>query len=218
MKRPLPIENNPKIEYFHLLTEISLPLFRALIIISLFLLQTFSFSQSWIMPVDGKVFSGNEKLTGSVVTLYKNGTQIQQVVTTSNGKFSFELPPNGEYIIAITKPGFITKKFKINTANVPADRADAGNFNPFQPDVTLFEMPTAPEVSKRVEAILSQPIAIYQYIPSENNFNYDQKYSDAVQTKLSELAGLQKQVEKEMADKVKAAAMEAQKQMELDKK
>ncbi|MBI4946272.1 MAG: hypothetical protein HY840_07720 [Bacteroidetes bacterium] len=175
-------------------------------------------AQAWIMPVDGKVFSGSDKLAGSVVTLFKNGTQLQQVVTTSNGKFSFELAPNAEYIISITKPGFITKKFKINTANVPADRADAGNFNPFQPDVTLFEMPKAPEISKRVEAILSQPIAIYQYIPSENNFNYDQRYTDAVQAKLSELADLQKQSEKEMAEKAKAAALEAQKQMELDKK
>ncbi len=218
MKRPLLIENNSKIEYFHSLTEISLPLFRFLVIISLFLFQTISFAQSWVMPVDGKVFSGGEKLTGSIVTLYKGGTQLQQVVTTSNGKFSFELPPNGEYIIAITKPGYVTKKFKINTSNVPADRVDAGNFNPFQPDVTLFEMPSAPEISKRVEAILSQPIAIYQYIPSETNFNYDQKYTDAVQSKLSELEDLQKKAEKEMAEKAKNAAQEAQKQMELDKK
>src|ERR1043166_8008983 len=123
-------------------------------------------SQNWVMPVDGKVMVGVQKAAGAIITLYKNGTQQQQVVTTSNGKFSFELLPNAEYIIAVTKPGYVTKKFKIVTANVPADRADAGNFNPFEPDVTLFEMPTAPEISKRVEAILSQPIAIYQYIPT----------------------------------------------------
>ena len=108
------------------------------------------------MPVDGKVFASGDRLTGSIVTLYKGGVQQQQVVTTSNGKFSFELPPNGEYIISITKPGYVTKKFKINTANVPADRVAGGNFNPFEPDVTLFEMPTAPEISNvRWRATLS---------------------------------------------------------------
>jgi len=218
MKRPFPARRNLRSRRTHPVVDVTSFLFRIALAISFCIIQTSLFSQQWIMPVDGKVFANNDKLSGSIVTLYKNGAQIQQVVTTSNGKFSFELPPNAEYIIAITKPGFVTKKFKINTANVPADRVDGGNFNPFQPDVTLFEMPAVPEVAKRVEAILSQPIAIYQYIPSENNFNYDQKYTDVIQSKLSELADLQKKAEKEMADKAKNAAMEAQKQMELDKK
>ena len=190
------------------------------IVTSCLLLFASSFvnAQGWVMPVDGKVLVGGQKTAGGVITLFKNGQQLQQVVTTSNGKFSFELTPNAEYIIAITKPGFVTKKFKIVTANVPADRAEAGNFNPFEPDVSLFEMPTSPEIAKRVEAILSQPIAIYQYIPAENNFNYDEKYTQVIQSKLSELADLQKQVEKEMQDKAKNAAVEAQKQLETDNK
>jgi len=187
-------------------------------LIAFCLLPSVARSQQWIMPVEGKVVAGVQKAAGAVITLYKNGQQQQQVVTTSNGKFSFELIPNAEFIISVTKPGYVTKKFKIVTANVPADRAEGGNFNPFQPDVTLFEMPTAPEIAKRVEAILSQPFAIYQYIPSENNFNYDEKYTQSIQQKLSELADLQKQVEKQMEDKAKNAAVEAQKQLELDTK
>ncbi len=177
-----------------------------------------AFSQDWVMPVDGKVYSNSEKLNGAIITLFKNGQQIQQVVTTTNGRFSFELAPNAEFMISVTKPGFITKKFKVNTANVPVDRALAGSFNPFEPDVTLFEMPSAPEVAKRVEAILSQPIAIYQYNPVDNNFNYDEKYTKVVQDKLVELSQLQKQTEKEMQEKVKNAAVEAQKQLEADNK
>ncbi|MBI4929561.1 MAG: hypothetical protein HY841_02275 [Bacteroidetes bacterium] len=205
--------------FFYLLTVFSVRLaFLFLLPTAYCLLPTAVYSQTWVMPVDGKVMVGSQRALGSVITLFKNGKQQQQVVTTSNGKFSFELAPNAEYLISVTKPGYVTKKFKIVTANVPADRAEGGNFNPFEPDVTLFEMPTAPEIAKRVEAILSQPIAIYQYIPSENNFNYDEKYTQAIQSKLSELADLQKQVEKEMADKAKNAAVEAQKQLELDNK
>lgn len=184
----------------------------------LVIMPLFIQAQDWVMDVDGKVFVQGQKVAGAVVTLFRNGQQIQQVVTTNNGRFSFSLPPNGEFIIAVTKPGYITKKFKIVTANVPPDRAQAGQFNPFEPDVTLFEMPTSPEISKRVEAILSQPIAIYQYIPAENNFNYDEKYTEAIQSKLAELAELQKQAEKEMQEKAKNAALEAQKQLEIDNK
>ncbi len=175
-------------------------------------------AQTWVMPVDGKVLAADDKLAGAIITLYKGSQQLQQVVTTSNGRFSFELPPNGEYIISVTKPGFINKKFKINTANVPSDRAESGGFNPFEPDVTLFEMPTAPEISKRVEAILSQPIAIYQYDPAQTNFHYDEKYTQVIKDKLAELAQLQKQAEKEVQEKAKNAALEAQKQLETDKK
>jgi len=177
-----------------------------------------AFSQNWTMPVDGRVFANSEILAGSVVTLFKNGTQLKQVVTTTSGTFNFELPPDAEYIITITKPGFITKKLKVNTTNVPASRADTGRFKPFQPDVTIFEMPIDPETSKRLEAILSQPLAIYRYIPAENNFNYDQKYTDVIKAQLFELEDLQKQAENEMVDKAKSAALEAQNQMDLDKK
>ncbi|HNO70387.1 MAG TPA: hypothetical protein PKO16_01295 [Bacteroidia bacterium] len=189
-----------------------------LFVVSFFLLYSISQAQNWIVPVDGKVMVAGQKTTGAVVTLFKNGQQQQQVVTTSNGRFGFELAPNAEYIIAVTKPGFITKKFKIVTSNVPADRAAEGDFNPFEPDVSLFEMPSAIEIAKRVEAILSQPIAIYQFIPSENNFNYDQKYTDAIQSKLAELADMQKEVEKEMQVKAKKVAVEAQQQLETDNK
>jgi hypothetical protein len=185
--------------------------------ITLLLFSNSLYAQSWAMPVDGKVYAKGNKLGGAIVTLFKGTQQMQQVVTTSNGRFSFELTPNAEYIIAITKPGYVTKKFKIITANVPPDRADAGGFNPFEPDVTLFEMPAAPEISKRIEAILSQPIAIYQYIPNENNFNYDEKYTEAIQNKLSELAQLQKQAESAMQENANNSAIEAQKQLEIDK-
>ena len=165
------------------------------------------------MPVEGKVFAGVARLAGSIITLFKDGKQLSQLVTTSNGKFSFELPANAVYIISITKPGFVTKKFKISTQNVSPDRSKGGNFNPFQPEVTLFEMPTAPEIAKRVEAILSNPIAVYQYVPGEENFNYDEKYTQSIQSKLAELADFQQQAEKEMVEKAKNTAAEAQKQM-----
>ena len=176
-----------------------------------------AFSQNWTMKVDGRVLVNKVKLAGSIVTLYKNGVQEQQVITELDGAFFFKLPLNAEYILTVTKPGFITKKIKIITTNVPTDPADTIRFNPFQPNVTIFEMPLDPEISKRMEAILSQPLAVYQYILSEKNFNYDQKYTDMIKERISELEDLQKKAENEMVEKAKTAAVEAQKQMELDK-
>ncbi|MFH1003877.1 MAG: hypothetical protein V1781_00010 [Bacteroidota bacterium] len=187
-------------------------------IIFFFLLPLFSLSQDWTMSVNGRVFVGGVKQSGAIITLYRDNKQIQQIITQSNGRFNFELPSNSEYIIAITKPGFITKNLKVSTKNVPPDRASAGNFNPFEPDVTLFEIPTSPEIAKRVEVILNQPLAIYQFIPREENFNYDEKYNESIQNKLAELTRLQKEAEKGMEEKAKQAALEAQKQKATDEK
>jgi hypothetical protein len=181
------------------------------------LLPIAAFSQNWAMRVDGRVYANKVKLAGSIVTLYKNGVQEKQVITEADGAFFFKLPLNAEYIVTVTKPGFITKKLKILTTNVPTGRADTVKFKPFQPNFTIFEMPIDPETSKRMEAILSQPLAVYQYILSEKNFDYDEKYTDMIKARLSELEELQKKAENEMVDKAKTAAMEAEKQMELDK-
>jgi hypothetical protein len=184
----------------------------------LFLFSSALVAQNWTMPVNGIVLANNYKLSGSVVTLYKNDKMIQEVVTAADGVFNFKLSPNAEYIISITKPGFVTKKLKVNTNNVPLDRADTAKFIPFQPSVMLFEMPASPETAKRMESILSEPLAVYRYIPSEKNFNYDREYSDMIRARLAELTDLQKEAETEMINNANAAALEAQTQMESDKK
>ena len=106
-------------------------------------------AQEWDLLVDGKIYKSGKKLEGAVITLYKNGTQVKQMITQSNGKFNFELVPDAIYLITLTKPGFITKRFTVNTRNVPSDRAKFANFNPFEPDVNLWEMPKDPGVDRK---------------------------------------------------------------------
>ncbi len=72
------------------------------------------------MDVSGAVKEGWKGLDGTKVTLYKNGSVDQSLVTTSNGKFKFFFEANATYIIDVSKSGYVAKKIAFNT-EVPAD-------------------------------------------------------------------------------------------------
>ncbi|MCC7303334.1 MAG: hypothetical protein IT233_11895 [Bacteroidia bacterium] len=167
----------------------------------LFLFSATAFGQ-WNYVVNGKVTANNEALNleGAVVTLYKDGSQSGQVVTKKNGKYTFVLDPDHEYILSFTKAGFITKKIFISTKNVPPDRAKYGFSN--QPiDVDLFEMPPDPNVVAKINDLLSEPMGKFVYVPSAQDFDFDAKYAAEVKKKLKELLKIQEDLEKKKSDK-----------------
>ncbi|MBI2271925.1 MAG: hypothetical protein HYU69_16410 [Bacteroidetes bacterium] len=155
-----------------------------------------TFSQSWTFPVSGRVTNGGKKLDRAIVTLLKSGSQANQVVTSSNGKFEFVLEPNADYIITVTKPGFITKKFSFNTQNVPPDRAKQGFGGVDLSEIVIFEIPKGVDVNE-LNNILSQPIAKFAYQDAGRDFNYDENYTRSIRTKLDKLADVQKKAEEE---------------------
>ncbi|MBL7891460.1 MAG: carboxypeptidase regulatory-like domain-containing protein, partial [Bacteroidia bacterium] len=155
-----------------------------------------TYSQSWTFPVSGRVTNGGKKLDRANVTLFKSGTQVNQVVTSSNGKFEFVLEPDADYIITVTKPGFITKKFSFNTQNVPSDRAKQGFGGVDLSEIVIFEIPKGVDVNE-LNNILSQPIAKFAYQDAGKDFNYDENYTRSIRSKLDKLADVQKKAEEE---------------------
>jgi hypothetical protein len=161
-------------------------------------LQTFA---QWDYEVLGNVTKGGKKVDGAVVTLYKGSAQVEQLVTTSNGKFTLKLEEGADYTISVTKAGHVTKKIFFSTRGVPADVAkdfDGGA----KPEITLFELPKDPAVVSQINSILSQPIAKFTYDPAQQDIVYDPAYSQSI------LAALQKlsQIEKEAAKKAEEEA------------
>ena len=78
--------------------------------------------------VSGTISKDNKKLEGAQVTLYNGGTVVQQITTNSSGKYSVKLEANNDYIIQITKPGYIVKKLSVSTQGLSdfAVRSAAG--------------------------------------------------------------------------------------------
>ena len=138
---------------------------------------------NWELTFGGKVTEFNEKkqrdlpLEGAVVTLFKGSTQLETQTTSTNGKFKFRLQPNGEYSLTMTKPGYITKRFTINTFNVPNERAE-NPFSEYDVEVDLFKQFPGLDYS-----CLNKPIARFAYNPAPDvdDFDYDKIYAAQVQ-------------------------------------
>jgi hypothetical protein len=156
----------------------------------------------WLYEIDGTVTTGNKKLDGAIITLYKGTTQTQQVTTPANGKFSINLEQEFEYTLTVTKPGFITKKFLFSTKGVPTDIAK--NFEGgAKPEISIFEIPKDPAVVSQVNAILSQPMAKFLYDPTEQDIVFDKGYSESMLQELNRLNQLEKEVKKKVEDESK---------------
>lgn len=149
-------------------------------------------SPQWNFIFGGKVTEFNEKkqrdlpIEGCVVTLYKGSAQIQSITTDKNGKFKFKMDPNGDYTLTVTKSGYITKRFAINTYNVTNERA-ANPFAEFDVEIDLFKMYPGLDYS-----CLNQPIAriIFNPVPSVDDFDYDRVYTAQVQACIENLKRL----------------------------
>jgi hypothetical protein len=113
----------------------------------------------------------NPWLDSAVVTVYMNNAVYATNYTTKRGKCSFRLSLDRLYLVEITKPGFISKRFEINT-KVPGDKKDVFDFD-F--DMDIFEKIEGLDVS-----VLDKPIAKVLFDVPNNQFIYDVAYTNRI--------------------------------------
>jgi hypothetical protein len=162
----------------------------------------------WLCEINGTVTSANKKLEGAIVTLYKGTTQVQQVRTSSNGKFVVTIDQEFDYTLTATKPGFITKKLLFSTKGVPTDIAK--NFEKvISPEIAIFEIPKDPAVASQVNSILNQPMAKFLYDPTEFDIVFDKEYSESMLQELNRLNSLEKEAKKKEEEEAKNQQLNA---------
>ena len=176
--------------------------FFILLFFSAFMFVSGGLNAQWLYEIDGTVTTGNKKLEGAIITLYKGSVQAQQITTSSSGKFSVNLDQESDYTLTVTKPGFITKKFMFSTKGVPGDIAK--NFEGgAKPEISIFELPKDPAVVSQVNSILSQPVAKFLYDPTEQDIVFDKAYSESMLQELNRLSQLEKEVKKKQEEEAK---------------
>jgi Trp operon repressor len=155
-----------------------------------------------VYEVNGTVKKNKKKLEGAIVSLYKGSTQVQQVTTSSNGRFNVKLDFNAEYTLTISKPGHISKKFYFNTKGVPDDRVKE-EFGGQDIEVSIFELPKDPGVVSQVNSILSQPMAKFYYDDKIKEIDFDKSYSQSMLDALAKLGEIEKEANKKAEDEAK---------------
>ena len=150
----------------------------------------FSFSinaQDWTLPFSSKVEKDDgNPCQGATISLLQSGKQIAQQITGPDGAFKFEIPPNGDFLITVTKQGHVLKKFTISTRGVP-DTKVKGAFKGFViQSIVLFEPLPGIDYS-----VLNQPLVNVTYRASKDNFDYDEAYSKQMLGALERLRQLE---------------------------
>jgi len=117
----------------------------------------------------------NPWLDSALVTVYYNNVVYTKILTTRRGKCSFQLPLDRDYIVELSKPGFVSKRFQVNT-KTPPNKRDAYTF---YFDMNIFEY-----IEGLDTKILDKPIAIVYYNMTNNEFEYDAAYTNRINNDL----------------------------------
>src|SRR5258705_1855251 len=176
------------------------------------LLFAFSFSpaislaqREGYFQIFGNIRKDAKNLEGAEIKVMKNNVAIQTLYTTSNGKFVFNLPLNGEYIVTIGKPGLLTKSISVSTT-VPDEQKEIIFSYKFNVDLI-----SAVGDAANAEAI-NKPIAKIAYSNTYEDFDYDQEYTKQARAQVD-------QVVKDAQLKARAdslARVEAEKKRKVD--
>ncbi|NND93594.1 MAG: hypothetical protein HKN45_01945 [Flavobacteriales bacterium] len=150
-----------------------------------------------------KDYFSRKKLSGVTVRVTQNGSNFDSQSTSSSGKYEYFLPLDNDYTLIFEKSGYVSKKIRIDTRNIPEeDRRGGFSMNP---DMSLFE-----EFENVDFAVLNEPIGLGKYDPTRGNIEFDMEYTSRVQ---AEIMRLMREVEKANNEEAKAedaAAKEAE--------
>jgi hypothetical protein len=94
----------------------------------------------WALVLEGTIGSQNDrsKLAGAKITVKKNGSNYQTIMSDPKGKFGIKLPGGALYMLEFSYAGYVTKRLSFNTKNVPPEFMEGGDYF-FRFDMTLFK-------------------------------------------------------------------------------
>lgn len=142
------------------------------------------------------------RIVDATVSLIQDGSLVNKVSTGRTGRFDLYLDFGHEYIIEISKAGFVSKRLYFNTHKVPEDEQIWGyEFGGFIVD--LFK-----ELPGVDYSVLEKPIGKVYYDPNIQNFEYDRTYTKLIKSELDRLLA-------EYEEKLRQEEMQKQ-QLEAD--
>ena len=119
------------------------------------------------LSVQGIVTHDGNTLNGAVINVLLNSKRVSQVITRRNGRFDFSVNYGEDYIVEVSKEGFITKKIIIST-KIDEDIIKAGGVTEgfFDLQIPMIEM-----VSGLNTSVFNQPVKKYVFDRNSWLFN-----------------------------------------------
>lgn len=126
----------------------------------------------------GTIKEEAKMLDSALVTIYSGSIPYSEIWTSKKGKCSFKLPLDKTFQIEVSKKGYVTKFFEVNT-KVPNDKKSAFGF---YFDIDIFE-----EVKGLDVNVLKKPIAKVAYNIITEQFAYDVSYTSRINFELKKM-------------------------------
>ncbi|MCK6650333.1 MAG: hypothetical protein L6Q66_11820 [Bacteroidia bacterium] len=140
----------------------------------------------------------SKALDSALITIYTGDIPFSETWTNKKGKCSFKLPLGKQFRIEVSKSGFVSKLFDVDT-KVPSDKKDSYTFS-F--DIDIFE-----EIPKLDVSVLKKPIAKVSYNIILEQFAYDIGYTSKINLELKKMYKNYYLLQKVEADSVAKADM-----------
>lgn len=147
----------------------------SLLFLFVFLRFTAFATDALYMPVQFIVENGN--YDNSLVVLKKNGETVFTLPGEKNMRLKLECDNN--YVVAFSKPGYITKQIQVDT-RAPEERRRQG-FDPYKIGVRLYKQYSGINI-----VVYNQPVASIRYMASLDDFGYDTDYTKSILSLLTE--------------------------------
>ncbi|HWY37882.1 MAG TPA: carboxypeptidase regulatory-like domain-containing protein, partial [Bacteroidia bacterium] len=145
------------------------------------------------LPVQGKIVNDDDNpVPGATIQVFQGSKQVVTTATGADGKYAFQLPVNADYMVSVTGPGMITKKFLISSKGIPPERTQE-SFAPIIATVGLWQKIDGVDYS-----LLNQPANKFYYNPDKEILEVDKAYQE-------QMAGMIEQVRQKEASLAKQA-------------
>ena len=133
-------------------------------------------------------------LSGVTVSVYKNGSLLESVVTGSGGKYKIKkIDADGVITVKFSKPGFVGKYAEIDASGIHPE--DAGIF-PLEVSTSIFEQ--IPDVDFSI--LDSKPVAKAKYVKGVDNIEWDIAYIEKVKKDVEKIMAKAEDIKKAQAD------------------
>jgi hypothetical protein len=120
----------------------------------------------------------SKSLDSTLITIYMNDIPFSETWTNKKGKCTFKLPLGKQFKIEVSKAGYVSKLFEVDT-KVPSDKRDEYSFS-F--DIDIFE-----EIKNLDVSVLKKPIAKVSYNIIMEQFAYDINYTSRINLELKKM-------------------------------
>jgi hypothetical protein len=140
-------------------------------ILFLFLIGYAAFAQTETLNLGGKI-SDERKIAmgGAMVSVTKDGRSFTAFPTSLNGSYALYLPMGSEFVVTVSKAGYVNKYFTVSTLGVPAESAKK-KFSVMVADLELLEFVEGVDYS-----LFNKPMNKYYFNPKIDNFEFDKRY------------------------------------------